>query len=200
MSSILKQIHSLINAMEDFHDIDTSPHETRTGQLMQLLGRELGYDKRGCEILLALGEVHDIGKIGIPTEILEKPSTLNSYERKAMELHTKMGYELLQKLQTIEGNIAANVALNHHEAFDGTGYPNKLKGEEIPIEARICTICDVYDALRHDRSYHVGLKHDETVRLLFNTNHPECMLEKFDPVIVKVFLKLDHEIEELYET
>lgn len=137
--------------------------------------------------------LHDIGKAGIPEVILYKPGPLTSYERLIMETHPLIGYDILQKITSkLQDNflkesykVAENIILYHHEKWDGTGYPKKLKGKEIPLEARIVTVVDVFEALTSARPYKVAWPLDQALDFL-----TERKSVHFDPDIVDAFVSM----------
>jgi putative two-component system response regulator len=129
--------------------------------------------------------MHDVGKIGIPAEILRKPGPLTAEERTDMERHTVIGHSIFSHFESELSQIAARIALTHHEHYDGTGYPNGLVGEEIPLEGRLTAVADVFDALLSDRSYRSALPVDEAIAVM-----KEGSGAHFDPEIVGILL--DH--------
>jgi putative two-component system response regulator len=126
-----------------------------------LLGRLAGLDADRTEMIRIASPMHDVGKIGIPDRILLKPGALSPEEREVMEAHTEMGYRILSGSQVELLDLAAELALTHHERIDGQGYPRRLRGEEIPLEGRIAAIADVFDALTSDRAYRQAYRPDE---------------------------------------
>ncbi len=133
-----------------------------------------------------LASLHDIGKIGIPDKILKKPGPLNEEEWDIMRTHVAIGHKILSDLEFDEK--ADNIALYHHENWDGSGYLNQLEHENIPLEARIVALADVYDALRSTRCYKKEIAHDAAVKIIKNESG-----KKFDPYLVTIFLKYQKE-------
>ncbi|MCS3903769.1 two-component system response regulator RpfG [Methylohalomonas lacus] len=125
----------------------------RMGQFSVIIARALGLPEDECRILEFAAPMHDIGKIGIPDAILKKPDRLTTEEFEVMKNHTTIGYEILKDSPSPYLQMGAIIALNHHEKYDGHGYPNGLKGEDIPLVARIAAVADVFDALISKRSY-----------------------------------------------
>ncbi len=148
----LDVIHHLGRAAE-YRDNETGMHIIRMGKAAYLLGKAMRWDDDQCELLLQASPMHDIGKIGIPDKILLKPGKLAHEEWEIMKTHTTIGAELLSGHSSDLMVMARSIALTHHEKWDGSGYPNGLKGEDIPMEGRICAISDVFDALTSDRPY-----------------------------------------------
>jgi putative two-component system response regulator len=126
-----------------------------------LLARLAGLDTAQAEMIRIASPMHDVGKIGIPDRILLKPGRLTDDERRVMEAHTEMGHRILAGSGVELLDLAAKMALTHHERIDGTGYPGRLVGDGIPIEGRICAVADVFDALTSDRVYRKAFQPDE---------------------------------------
>jgi putative two-component system response regulator len=137
----------------EYRDDDTGFHIIRMSRSAAMLGEAAGLDQKECELLLHATPMHDIGKIGIPDHILLKPAKLTAEEWELMRMHPTIGGDLLSGSSSPLLQMAEAVARTHHERWDGTGYPDGLKGEEIPLAGRICSICDVFDALTSDRPY-----------------------------------------------
>ena len=148
-SSRLETVERFARAIE-FHDFSTGQHVTRMAVITAFLGRRLKLDAEFVQLLREAAPMHDVGKIGTSEEILRKPGPLNDEERKEMERHTVVGHEILAGSESRLLQIAAAIALTHHERYDGTGYPRGLAGEEIPLEGRITAVADVFDALLSD--------------------------------------------------
>lgn len=145
----------------------------------------MGLDPGRVDLLRNAALMHDAGKIGTPDAILRKPGPLTAEERSVMEHHTITGYEILADSKSDLLRLAATIALTHHERFDGSGYPNGLVGEAIPIEGRVTAVADVFDALLSDRAYRPALPVSEAVALL-----AEGRGTQFDPEILDRLL--DH--------
>ncbi|MDO8963501.1 MAG: response regulator [Coriobacteriia bacterium] len=148
----MEVIRRLTRATE-LRDDSTGLHVVRMGLLCERLGSAVGMAPSDCELLLNAGPMHDIGKIGIPDAILLKPGKLTPEEWDVMKTHTTIGADLLADGHSELTQFACVMALSHHERWDGSGYPNGLAGEQIPLLARICGLCDVFDALISDRPY-----------------------------------------------
>ena len=145
-------IHRLGRAAE-YRDNDTGTHILRMSHYSVILGRAAGLSEEECQLLQQAMPMHDIGKIGIPDDILLKPAGLTNEEWEVMKRHTVIGAEILSGSQSPLLQMAEQIALTHHERWDGTGYPNKLSGEDIPLVGRICAVCDIFDALTSARPY-----------------------------------------------
>src|ERR671911_622272 len=145
----------------EFRNQETGEHIVRMSLYCALLARLAGLDAERTEDIRIASPMHDVGKIGIPDRILLKPGRFTDDERAVMEAHTEMGHGILAGSGVELLDLAAVMALTHHERIDGTGYPGRLTGDAIPIEGRICAVADVFDALTSDRVYRQGFQPDE---------------------------------------
>ena len=156
---------SLSRAAE-FKDGETGEHIVRIGVLSERLGRLLGLDETFCQMLRHAAPMHDVGKIGIPDSILKKPDRLSEPEMQEMRRHPEYGARILGGSGVALFDLAAEIALQHHERFDGSGYPCGLRGTEIPISARIVALIDVFDALTMKRCYRDALEDDDVLEMI----------------------------------
>lgn len=137
----------------EYRDEETGNHVIRMAKFARLMAEKLGLPESDCHVIESAAPMHDIGKIGIPDGILLKPGKLDSSELQIMRTHSRIGYEILKDSPSKYLQMGAVIALGHHERYDGTGYPSRLRGYEIPLEARIVAVADVFDALMSNRPY-----------------------------------------------
>ena len=163
---------------------ETGKHVKRVAEIAYLLAREIGLSKETAEILKTAAPMHDIGKVGIDDAILHKPGKLDFDEFEIMKTHAELGHHILTRIDRPLLSIAARIAHEHHENYDGSGYPQGLKGEEISIEGRIIAVADVLDALGHARVYKAAWD-DAAIRDYFITQRGR----KFEPTLVDLVLK-----------
>lgn len=177
-------LHRLSDAAE-YRDDDTGQHTKRVASIAVAIGRSLGLDHNTLELLRWSSPLHDVGKIGIPDSVLLKPGRLTEPEMDIMKSHTTIGARILMGGQSPLVQMAETIALSHHERWDGRGYPRRLAGDQIPLEARLVAVADVFDALTHARPYRAAWTIDATRAEIErgSGNH-------FDPRIVKIFLNL----------
>jgi putative two-component system response regulator len=142
--------------------------------------------------------MHDIGKIGIPDHILLKPGALTPEEWEIMKGHTLMGSRILGNSKSPYLKMAAEIALNHHERWDGGGYPNGKRGEATPLTARIMNVCDVYDALRSGRPYKPAFDHLKTLEVM-TRGDGRTQPEHFDPALLAAFTRNHHSFRDIFE-
>lgn len=187
--SRLETIEGLAKVI-DLHDSSTAEHVNRMAAIAAFLGAELGLDAQRVELLRAAAPMHDVGKIGTPVELLNKSGPLSEDERVEMMRHTVVGNEIFGQFKSELSQLAATIALTHHEHFDGSGYPQQLVGEEIPLEGRITAVADVFDALLSDRSYRPAMSVDEAVAIIregrgthFDPRIADVLLDRLDDVI-----------------
>lgn len=166
----------------EYKDNETGNHILRMSHFAHMLAKAAGLSHEQAENILLAAPMHDIGKIGIPDHILLKPGKLNPDEWEIMKTHVNIGADLLDGTDIPLLVMARNIALSHHEKWDGSGYPQGLKGKAIPIEGRICAICDVFDALTSERPYKKAWPVEEAVAFLRQQKG-----QHFDPTLVELF-------------
>jgi len=189
----LQIIYRLGRAAE-FKDNETGMHVMRMSHYSEVLARAAGMDEMQVELILTAAPMHDIGKIGIPDHILLKPGKLDDEEWNIMRTHPAVGAEIIGEHNSPILELASKIALTHHEKWNGKGYPEGLKGEEIPIEGRIVAIADVFDALTTERPYKKAWTVEAAIELL-----KEESGEHFDPELVPVFIDVMPQIMALRE-
>lgn len=166
----------------EIRDRETQGHTKRVTDLTLQIARRMKFDDETLKHIHRGVLLHDIGKLGIPDEILRKPGPLTEKETQIMRLHPQIAHELLKPIDYLKP--ALNIPRYHHEKWDGSGYPHGMKGEEIPLEARIFAVVDVFDALTHNRVYRKAMKIEEAIEYIRSESG-----KHFDPAVVEVFSK-----------
>ncbi len=172
-----------LNQLQDLRDLDTGCHSTRLAEWGVRVAVELGLEEeyqRNVEVACLL---HDLGKVGVPDAILHKPGPLTPAERQIMNLHPEYAWAVLRLFPDLQ--LAGMFALHHHEKMDGTGYPGRLCGEEIPMGARIVAVVDAFDAMVSDRCYKEGVGAEQAAARLITDSGTH-----FDPDVVRYFVPL----------
>ena len=173
----------------EYKDNETGAHVIRMSTAAKMLAELIGLDQRTCDLLLHAAPMHDIGKIGIPDDVLLKPGKLTPEEFDVIKLHAEMGAEILGDHPTELMQMAREVALTHHEKWDGSGYPNGLKGEEIPITGRITALADVFDALTSSRPYKKAWSTEDAVKFIADnagSHFDPALAARFPEIVDKV--------------
>lgn len=196
-SSYLDTIFRL-NTVAEYKDQETASHIKRVGTYCAYIATELGQSEEYVELVTHAAPMHDIGKVAIPSEILLKTGKLSTEEFALMKTHTTSGERLLKGSGSKFLQLAERIAATHHERWDGLGYPQGLKGEEIPLEGRIMNIADQYDALRGRRPYKSPFDHEKTVKIIAEGDG-RTMPEHFDPTVLDIFKNSHKKFEEIYE-
>ncbi|MGZ8984106.1 MAG: HD domain-containing phosphohydrolase [Methylotenera sp.] len=177
----------------EYKDTDTAMHLQRMSLYSRVLAETIGFTEEDAEIIELASPLHDIGKIGIPDSILLKKGPLDANELEIMRKHPQMGYEILQDSPSVYLQKGGEIALAHHERFNGTGYPYGLKGNEIPLSARIVAIADVFDALTCARPYKEAWSLDKAFEYLHNESG-----KHFDPELITAMLSIRRVIETIH--
>ena len=179
----------MLGKSAEYKDPETNAHTQRVAYYCKLLARAYGLDENLQDIIFYASPFHDLGKIGIPDNILLKPGKLDDDEFSIMKNHAKIGYEILKGSKSKYLKAGGVIAYNHHEKYDGTGYPNGLKGESIPIFGRITAVADVFDALTSSRPYKKAWSLEEAFDFLIEEKSVH-----FDPKLVDLFLENKNEV------
>ena len=183
LAALRTSVVCAFNQLLDLKDLNTGVHSTRLAEWALHVAGELGLEESQLGDIEIAALLHDIGKVGIPDAILNKPSKLSEEEYAMMRKHPEYGWAVLRQIPGMKA--ASLIILHHHESFDGRGYPAALKGEEIPVGSRIVSVIDSFDAMVSNRPYRKGLPSEEAQRRLI-----ECSGTQFDPEVVKHFLPL----------
>ena len=183
LDAVRTSVVCALNQLLDLKDLNTGIHSTRLAEWAVRIGRDLGLREDEAGDLEVAAILHDIGKIGTPDDILRKPGPLTAAERAVMQKHSEYGWSVLRAVPGFER--ASLLVLHHHEAFDGSGYPAGLAGDEIPIGARIVAVLDAFDAMTSSRPYRRGLPFEEAVARLQTGAGTQ-----FDPEVTPRFISL----------
>jgi putative two-component system response regulator len=207
LQTIESELVSVFSTLLESRDKNTNGHAIRTSHYLKILGEKMislgtfAYELNESVLqrIVRAAPLHDIGKIGVPDSVLLKPEDLTKDEFEVMKTHTSNGAAVLDSLYKRMPSqyyllFAEQMALSHHEHFNGKGYPNKLSGNEIPLCARMMAIADVYDALTKNRVYRKAMSHEKACETILNENGTH-----FDPVLVDVFMEVRDEFREVAE-
>ena len=178
----------------EFRDSATAQHIQRMSHYCELLARKSGLPSERCELIRTASPMHDIGKIGTPDQVLLKPGKFTQEEFDVIAQHAEIGYRILSGSDAELLKVAAVIAYTHHERFNGTGYPRGLKGDVIPIEGRIASIADAFDALTTQRVYKPAFEIGHAIDLM--TKHRG---EHFDPELLDVFVELTDDLTRIHD-
>ena len=199
--------------MSESHDSITGEHVERIKVFTQIISEKMMELHPGeisaelASLIVLYAPLHDVGKVGVSDTILQKVGTLSGEEFETMKRHTLVGASLLRKIENFMTDtrdlsnmeIAVEIAESHHERFDGTGYPHRLRGEDIPLSARIVTLADIYDALRSPRPYKKAFTHKEALQTIL-TGDGRTDPAHFDPRVLETFVAVQGQLEEAYQT
>jgi len=182
------QVVRRLGRAAEYRDNETGYHILRMSAYSALLASHLGWSDAASDLMLNASPMHDIGKIGIPDAVLLKPGRLDADEMAIIRTHPEIGASILAGDDSELLRLARTIALTHHEKWDGSGYPEGLSGDDIPISARLMAVADVYDALISQRVYKAGMPHEQAVTLIV-----EGRGTHFDPDVVDAFLEIAEE-------
>ncbi len=184
------QIVRRLGRAAEYRDEETGLHIIRMSKIAVVIARAAGMDSEQCNLLLNAAPMHDIGKIGIPDKILLKPGKLEADEWKIMQTHAQIGADILSGNNSTLMLMAHDIAITHHEKWNGGGYPNNLKGENIPLVGRITALADVFDALTSTRPYKKAWSVEDAVKLItqesgqhFEPKLVDCMLNNIEEIV-----------------
>jgi putative two-component system response regulator len=189
----LQAVQRLGRAAE-YRDNETGLHIIRMSYISALLGKTVGMSDVESDLLLNASPMHDVGKIGVPDKILLKPGKLSEDEWEVMKTHVQIGADILSGSESALMTMAYDIALTHHEKWDGSGYPNALEGEQIPLTGRIVALADVFDALTSERPYKAAWPVESAVDYIKDQSG-----KHFDPVLVHAFLSVLPDIISIHE-
>ena len=182
-----------------YKDEETGAHIERLSHYSQSLALAIGWDQSRARCLFAVAPMHDVGKIGVPDAVLGKQGPLTEEEWESIKQHPLLGASLLDGSTSPLLEMAKEVALTHHERWDGSGYPRGLKGTQIPITGRIVMLCDLYDALRSRRPYKPPFSHAKTCDIILNGND-RTKPTHFDPHLLEAFREMHQDFNGIYST
>lgn len=183
VTSLRTSVVCALNQLLDLKDLNTGVHSTRLAEWSMRIAQDLGFDHEDLPDMEVAALMHDIGKIGVPDAILNKPARLTDEEYSVIKKHPEYSWTILRLLPGFER--ASLFALHHHENFNGTGYPARLANSEIPIGSRIVSVIDAFDAMVSSRPYRQGLPFDEAIRRLTASSGTQ-----FDPQVVHCFIQI----------
>ena len=188
-----------LNVAAEYWEEETENHIRRISNFTKEIAAALGMDKDYVETIYHASAMHDVGKVGVPDAILSKKEKLMPDEREIMKTHTTVGARILSDAQSPFLQMSAEIALTHHENWNGGGYPAGLKGDKIPLAGRITNIVDQYDALRSERPFKRTLFHETAVNII-TEGDGRTTPDDFDPDVLNAFVKSSDKLCEIYET
>jgi HD-GYP domain-containing protein (c-di-GMP phosphodiesterase class II) len=183
LSAVHVSLICAFNQILDLKDLNTGVHSTRLAEWAVRVAEELEIDEAGLRDIEVAALLHDIGKVGIPDAILQKPGRLTEQEYELMKKHPEYGWAIVRLFPDLER--ASLLILHHHESYNGAGYPGGLKNQEIPVGSRIVSVIDAFDAMISARPYRQGLPCDEAMRRLVAASGTQ-----FDPAVVRCFIRI----------
>lgn len=194
--AFMMSIELLARAAE-IHDEETGNHIIRVNEYSYFLADELGMSKAFCDEIRYSAQLHDVGKMSVNTAILTKKGRLDEHERAEMDRHPVYGFKILEQSPRLQ--MAAEIALNHHEKWDGSGYPYGKLGDDIPVSARIVAMADIYDALRSERPYKPAFSHKKTVSIMLKGDDRIDPHGHFDPELMDILSRRHEGMDDIYQ-
>lgn len=189
---------NLLAKAAELHDEVTGNHIIRVNEYAYVLAKQHGMSEAFCDEIRYSAQLHDVGKMSVNTAVLMKKGMLTPEERAEMDRHPLYGYTILKQSDRLK--MAADIAYCHHEKWAGTGYPRGLKGDKIPISARIVQLADIYDALRSERPYKEGYSHDAACKVILEGDNKIDPKEHFDPDLLESFKKCHKEFDRVWKS
>ncbi len=177
-------------------DEETGNHIVRVNRYSELLAKAIGMGGQFVRAIASSAQMHDVGKVHIPSFIIRKEGSLTDEEMTIMKQHPHFGAKIIGDAPRL--SMAREIALSHHENWDGSGYPGAVKREDIPLSGRIVKVADIYDALRSKRSYKPALSHEQVLAIFRSGDDRVCPTEHFDPALLRAFFKIEHKMAGIY--
>lgn len=188
---VWQDISRIMGAVLESKDTYVLNHSVKVGKMAYKLGIKLGLSEEELKIVYMAGYLHDIGKVGIQDKILKKSGKLDKNEWEIMKTHSEIGYKILNSIKCFRH--ISDIVLHNHEKWNGTGYPDELKGEEIPFMSRIISVCDSIDAMTSDRLYGIKMTDSEcqeelikNKEIMYDSNIVDCVVENWSYVVARI--------------
>ena len=199
LTDMSMEIVEKLTSAAEFRDEDTGEHIVRIGMYARRLAEHLAFPRDQLSLISAAATMHDVGKLGIPDSILLKPGKLSDSEFEIIKQHSIIGGKILKGSSHALLQMATEIAVSHHERWDGSGYPFRLSGTEIPLTGRIVMLADQYDALRTNRIYKPAFSHERTCDIILNGDG-RTIPAHFDPAVLEAFRQIKDEFANIYDS